>query len=252
MTYLGAKPCRLNLDCSRSHGKPHCIDHSEVRNLARRFALEVHEQKIVLAISMLRADAPVQSKGGSMSSADRSSARGSARKVNANTKRGSNQPTSAARHDAQQNAIDGHESIDDIKESPRTSARATAPASRRPKRISSTVPARERSPSSTRDQRDDPIGFFSTRGAPASELEEMARDFGEQFLTAATSGQESHADAQDRIWEMELGGPFVISSDKRELARARRGEDGFEPEAFPTPSGPASVPPADELEEDED
>jgi hypothetical protein len=83
-------------------------------------------------------------------------------------------------------------------------------------------------------------------------LDGLAQDFAEQFLNAVTSGHESHADAQDRIWEMELGGPFVISSDKRELARGERGVDDFESEAFPTPSAPPSVPAPDQLDDERD
>lgn len=128
----------------------------------------------------------------------------------------------------------------------------TIPEGRRPKRSGSSIAqARERA-AARRDDAED-MAFFGGWGhGNVPELEEMGQDFAEQFLTAVTSGQETHAEAQDRIWEMELGGPFVISSDKRELGRGRRGMDGFESEAFPTPSAPPSVPAPDELDDEQE
>jgi hypothetical protein len=97
------------------------------------------------------------------------------------------------------------------------------------------------------------MAFFAEDGAGhVPKLESMAQDFAEQFLTSALTGNETHAEAQDRVWEDELGGPFVVTSSKRELGRQRAELDEFEREAFPTPSAPPSVPAADEMLDEEE
>jgi hypothetical protein len=239
----------------------------------------------------LRADAAsYNAKGGNMPIGKRSPARSSsARKVNAvvspigddtgtiDTQRGSvsksgivktARATSKSRASKATSALGDATAVESLNhtstkrsrvsesitvEKPRSSrSPSTAPDSRRPKRPShATQLARERAAQRREDAGD--MAFFGSWGhGHLRELDEVGQDFAEQFLTGVTSGQEAHAEAQDRIWEMELGGPFVISSDKRELGRGRRGMDGFESEAFPTPSAPSSVPAFDELEEEEE
>jgi len=52
---------------------------------------------------------------------------------------------------------------------------------------------------------------------PAS-AEELSEELGEAYLESVTSGDQSEADRHERITPDELGGPFVVSSARREFA----------------------------------
>jgi hypothetical protein len=73
---------------------------------------------------------------------------------------------------------------------------------------------------------------------PARIKDDLAEELAEEFLTSATSAEESLPDALDSELPEEQGGPFVLSSGKQEFAR---GTDASNPpdakkEAFPTPN----------------
>jgi hypothetical protein len=48
--------------------------------------------------------------------------------------------------------------------------------------------------------------------------EELSEELGEAYLESATSGEQSEAARHERITPDELGGPFVVSSARREFA----------------------------------
>ena len=48
--------------------------------------------------------------------------------------------------------------------------------------------------------------------------EELSEELGEAFLESATSGEQSQPERLDRVTSDELGGPFVVSSARREFA----------------------------------
>ncbi len=53
---------------------------------------------------------------------------------------------------------------------------------------------------------------------PARMKDDLAEELAEEFLTSATSAEESLTDALDRELTEEMGGPFVFSSGKQEFA----------------------------------
>lgn len=46
----------------------------------------------------------------------------------------------------------------------------------------------------------------------------LAEELGEDFVRSALSGEDQHADAFDQTVEEELGGPFVTTSSRAEMA----------------------------------
>lgn len=52
----------------------------------------------------------------------------------------------------------------------------------------------------------------------SSSTEELSEELGQAYLLSATSGEESEPDRHERITPDELGGPFVLSSARREFA----------------------------------
>ncbi len=73
---------------------------------------------------------------------------------------------------------------------------------------------------------------------PARIKDDLAEELAEEFLTSATSAEESLPDALERVVPEETGGPFVPSTGKQEFAR---GLDPSNPrrakkEAFPLPN----------------
>ncbi len=79
---------------------------------------------------------------------------------------------------------------------------------------------------------------------PARMRDDLAEELAEEFLTSATSAEESLTDALDSELPEETGGPFVFSSGKQEFAR---GTDASNPrdakkEAFPMPNAVPKTP----------
>lgn len=52
----------------------------------------------------------------------------------------------------------------------------------------------------------------------ARPIDPMARERGETFVQAATSGEESEAEWRDQITAEEVGGPFVVTTASEEFA----------------------------------
>lgn len=52
----------------------------------------------------------------------------------------------------------------------------------------------------------------------AISAEELSEELGEAYLESATSGGQSESDRHERITPDELGGPFLVSSARREFA----------------------------------
>lgn len=48
--------------------------------------------------------------------------------------------------------------------------------------------------------------------------EEISRELGEAFIETATSGEETESERHERVIAAELGGPFIVSSARREFA----------------------------------
>lgn len=104
-----------------------------------------------------------------------------------------------------------------------------------------------------RVRRDDGHAFFpDPYDGPAVAPDQFAEELAEGFLAAATTGQEQGADVHEQLVDEEEGGPFVLSSSRQEFAREDADYDDLEPEAFPTSGRASSIPPPDEVEEEED
>lgn len=52
----------------------------------------------------------------------------------------------------------------------------------------------------------------------SSSSEELSEELGEAYLESATSGGQSEPDRRERVTPDELGGPFVVTSARREFA----------------------------------
>jgi hypothetical protein len=52
----------------------------------------------------------------------------------------------------------------------------------------------------------------------SASAEELSEELGEAYLESVTSGDQSEADRHERITPDEVGGPFVVSSARREFA----------------------------------
>jgi hypothetical protein len=76
---------------------------------------------------------------------------------------------------------------------------------------------------------------------PARIKDDLAEELAEEFLTSATSAEESLPDALDREVPEDSGGPFVPSTGKQEFARGVDASNprGAEKEAFPTANAAA-------------
>jgi hypothetical protein len=73
---------------------------------------------------------------------------------------------------------------------------------------------------------------------PARVEDDLAEELAEEFLTSATSAEESLPDALEGEVPEEVGGPFVPSSAKQEFAEGidESNPRGARKEPFPTPN----------------
>ncbi len=105
---------------------------------------------------------------------------------------------------------------------------------------------------------DDGTAFFpDPASGPALAPDAFAEELAEEFLASALSGQEQTPDFYDRIVEEEEGGPFIPSSERRELSRPGDAStdvsnDDYEQEAFPTLGAGLAVDPFGTEEEEEE
>lgn len=67
----------------------------------------------------------------------------------------------------------------------------------------------------------------------------LTEELGEQFVKAATSGEDSEADTLNAVVAEEVGGPFVVTNSGEEFARGTdpSNPDDADREAFPTTQG---------------
>lgn len=99
---------------------------------------------------------------------------------------------------------------------------------------------------------DDGSAFFPDPGAgPARIADSLAEELAEEFLTSALTGQEQAPDSHDQVYEEEEGGPFIVSSSRREFAKGEDADDDYEREAFPVTHESVEMG-ADEFEEEEE
>jgi hypothetical protein len=69
------------------------------------------------------------------------------------------------------------------------------------------------------ERSDDGNAFFpDPEGGPARTSDELAESMAEEFLQAATSGEDTAEDVLDQVVAEELGGPFVETSALEEFA----------------------------------
>lgn len=100
---------------------------------------------------------------------------------------------------------------------------------------------------------DDGTAFFPDPGeGPARAPDALAEELAEDFLTSALTGQEQAPESHDRVVEEEDGGPFIVSSYRREFAKGDRSDDDYEPEAFPMANHEGVIPPSESGEEEEE
>jgi hypothetical protein len=92
--------------------------------------------------------------------------------------------------------------------------------------------------------------FPDPQDGPARAPDDFAEGLAEGFLASAIAG-ESWEQSEDDLYDEENGGPFVLSSDRKELSREATENEDFEPEPFPTSSAPPSVLPVDSTDEEE-
>jgi hypothetical protein len=78
--------------------------------------------------------------------------------------------------------------------------------------------------------------FPDPSGGPARTKDPLAEELAEEFLTSATSAEESLPEALDQEVPEESGGPFVISKAKDEFAKDVDASNprGAKREPFPT------------------
>lgn len=104
-----------------------------------------------------------------------------------------------------------------------------------------------------RGRRDGADAFFPDPGeGPALAPDDLAEELAEEFLTSATTGHEQGGSVYDQVVDEENGGPFVMSSKRKEFAHGfdESNIKGAEPEAFPT-VGPTLDGPSPDAEEEE-
>ena len=85
---------------------------------------------------------------------------------------------------------------------------------------------------------DDGNAFIRDPGSgPAHSRDSLAENLAEQFLTSATSAEESAPDEFEREVPEDSGGPFVETSGSKEFARDDEAPNipGAEREPFPSP-----------------
>lgn len=98
---------------------------------------------------------------------------------------------------------------------------------------------------------DDADAFIREDGSSAESRDDLAEMLAEDFLTHATSGESSEADAHDEVVSEEMGGPFLVTEartefgatlDQDEEAEPDEGEE-IEKENFPQANAPLIVKP---------
>lgn len=83
------------------------------------------------------------------------------------------------------------------------------------------------------DNQSDEAAFAFLKGARP--FDPMARERGETFVQAATSGEESEAEWRDQITAEEVGGPFVVTTGSEEFAPGTDESNIDEAEREPLP-----------------
>jgi hypothetical protein len=103
-----------------------------------------------------------------------------------------------------------------------TDSEVRAKAIRRPSRHAPVVPKRRPS------RPDDADAFLRVRGGdPSNTKDDFAEELAEDFVGAATSGEEQGIESRDTVLDEEAGGPFVTTPATREFAD---GVDASNPE----------------------
>jgi hypothetical protein len=95
-----------------------------------------------------------------------------------------------------------------------------------------------------RHQRSDDGNAFipDPEGGPAHTRDDLAESLAEDFLQAATSGEDMAEEAGDEVVPEELGGPFVETSAEEEFASGTDESNPPDAETEPLPvSGPGIV-----------
>lgn len=85
---------------------------------------------------------------------------------------------------------------------------------------------------------DDGNAFIRDPGSgPARTKDDLAENLAEQFITSATSAEESSLEEFDREVPEESGGPFIETSGSKEYARDSEAPNipGADREPFPSP-----------------
>jgi hypothetical protein len=94
-----------------------------------------------------------------------------------------------------------------------TDSEARAKAIRRSSRRDPVVPKRRPS------RPDDADAFLRVRGGdPSNTKDDFAEELAEDFVGAATSGEEQGIESRDTVLDEEAGGPFVTTPARREFA----------------------------------
>jgi hypothetical protein len=142
-----------------------------------------------------------------------------------------------------------------VKTKLKTSARPTAAKAKDAK----TKPARPPAPRppllvKARKRSDDADAFFPDPGeGPARTRDDLAEVLAEDFIGAATSGNDVLEDDLERETSDELGGPFLVTSARVELADDidESNPVGAEVEAFPRAVADGDAGPSDEPDDSE-
>ena len=84
--------------------------------------------------------------------------------------------------------------------------------------------------------------YQTPRGGPAHTRDDLAESLAEDFLQAATSGEDVAEESGDQVVPEELGGPFVETSASEEFATGTDESNPPDAETEPLPlSGPGIV-----------
>ena len=120
----------------------------------------------------------------------------------------------------------------------RASKSPSEPARQRAKR-----PGGQRAAPQRHERSDDGNAFIpDPEGGPAYTRDDLAESLAEDFLQAATSGEDVAEESGDQVVPEELGGPFVETSANEEFASGTDESNPSDAETEPLPlSGPGIV-----------
>lgn len=114
----------------------------------------------------------------------------------------------------------------------------------RPRRFEATAP--DRAP----ERSDDANAFIPDPGkGPPRVPDELAESLGEEFVEAATTGEDPDEEVLDATFSEEIGGPFIETTESEELGRSIDDANPSDAESEPLPRAVAGLAVDPEIDE---